>query len=149
MPLIVHLATNVPKNTQLFQNHFKFRYLIQVFVHTARSFSVATTIPFLLKSLSFFYFPEFPSWPSDFKFMFISFTPKREQCILIYERYQYSSWARARLCWPSNKRDVDIRWSDRGTISGMRCTKITQQSGRYQPNGWNDNYLCVRNAPYV
>ncbi|XP_078368704.1 uncharacterized protein LOC144652532 isoform X2 [Oculina patagonica] len=93
--------------------------------------------------------PEFPSWPYDFKFMFISFTPIRQQCILIYERYQYRSWARARLCWPSNKRDINIRWSDRGLIPGMRCTKITQQSGRYQPSGWNDNYLCVQNAPYV
>jgi len=94
--------------------------------------------------------PEFPSWPHDFRFQFISFTPKRQKCIFIYERYQYSAWARARLCWPSNKRDVDIRWSDWGDISGMRCTRITQQSGRYQPNGWHDNYLCVpKDSPYV
>jgi len=94
--------------------------------------------------------PEFPSWPYDFRFQFISFTPKRQKCILIYERHQYSTWARARFCWPSNKRELNIRWSDRGSISGMRCTGIRQQSGRYQPNGWHDNFLCVpKDAPYV
>ena len=97
-----------------------------------------------------FYFPEFPSWPYDFRFQFISFTPKRQHCILIYERYEYSAWARARFCWPSNKKDVDIRWSDWGRISSMRCTKITPQSGSYQPNGWHDNYLCVpKDTPYM
>lgn len=104
---------------------------------------------FTLTSL-LFYFPEFPSWPYDFRFQFISFTPKRQKCILIYERHQYSAWARARLCWPSNKRELNIRWSDRGSISGMRCTGIRQQNGRYQRNGWHDNFLCVpKDAPYV
>ena len=102
-----------------------------------------------LKSL-LFYFSEFPSWPLDFRFQFISFTPKRQKCILIYERYQYSAWARARFCWPSNKRDVGVRWSDWGSIPGMRCTRITQQSGGSQSNGWHDNYLCVpKDTPYV
>ncbi|XP_058959559.2 uncharacterized protein [Pocillopora verrucosa] len=93
--------------------------------------------------------PEFPSWPADFKFLFISFSPRRHKCIPIYERSQYRSWARARLCWPSNKRFIDIRWSDQGKITGMSCTKITQENGRIQRNGWDDNFLCARNVPYT
>lgn len=94
-------------------------------------------------------FVEFPSWPADFKFLFISFSPRRHKCIPIYERSQYRSWARARLCWPSNKRFIDIRWSDQGKITGMGCTKITQENGRIQRNGWDDNFLCARNVPYT
>lgn len=94
--------------------------------------------------------PEFPSWPYDFKFMFINFFPKRKQCISIYERAQYADWARAKLCWPNTKRFVDIRWSDRGRLPGMRCTRITERSGRYQSSGWYNNYLCVKpGVPYV
>lgn len=92
--------------------------------------------------------PEFPSWPDDFKFLFIGFTPRRKQCIPIYERYQYSTWARAKLCWPSNKRQIVLRWSDSGKIKDMHCTRITERSGRLQSYGWRDNYLCTKNTPY-
>lgn len=131
------------KYTALCQNYWKHDFKERFSSHVQRA------LFFTLTSL-LFYFPEFPSWPYDFRFQFISFTPKRQKCILIYERHQYSAWARARLCWPSNKRELNIRWSDRGSISGMRCTGIRQQSGRYQRNGWHDNFLCVpKDAPYV
>lgn len=90
----------------------------------------------------------FPSWPRDFTFMFISFTPRRKMCIPIYERYQYIYWAKAKLCWASTKRYIDVRWSDKGPVEDMRCTQIKQQSGKYQTGGWENNYLCIRNAPY-
>ncbi|NTX64675.1 hypothetical protein HUA74_28900 [Myxococcus sp. CA051A] len=37
------------------------------------------------------------------------------------------------------ERDVGLRWSETGAISGMRCTRI-RMSGE---TGWDDNYLCV------
>lgn len=91
--------------------------------------------------------PDFPSWPNDFKFLFIGFTPRRKKCISIYERHQYSAWARAKLCWPNKKKFIDLRWSDNRKLTGMRCTRITERSGR-QSYWWRDNYLCVKNAPY-
>lgn len=69
-------------------------------------------------------------------------------CIPIYERYQYIYWAKAKLCWASTQRYIDVRWSDKGPVEDMRCTQIKQQSGKYQTGGWENNYLCIRNAPY-
>ena len=110
---------------------------------TMRTKMCLKVVKFLL-----FSFTEFPSWPDDFRFMFIGFTPRRKECISIYERFQYFDWAQAKLCWPSTKRSINVRWSDFGPIPGMRCTNITERSGRYQSYGWYDNYLCVKDVPY-
>ncbi|MCY0996566.1 hypothetical protein OWM54_05395 [Myxococcus sp. MISCRS1] len=49
------------------------------------------------------------------------------------------TWLDNYLC---AQRDVGIRWSLGGPISGMRCTRIWM-NGEGVATGWNDNYLCL------
>ena len=84
--------------------------------------------------------PRYPVWPDDYKFVNDGNQPDGYECIKLSE--QGSGWNNNYFCWRSGFADPQIRWSPRGPISNMKCTKIIEPS---DPDTWNDNYLCVPN----
>ena len=41
-----------------------------------------------------------------------------------------------------------MRWSDEGSLAGMKCTRIFEAKEAHK-NRWYDNYLCIPlDAPY-
>ena len=86
-----------------------------------------------------------PSFPADFTFSFTRLSS--HQCTRLYEpRDRY--WQYVYLCVKSGKKPVKIRWSYKGMIPQMACTRIYSNEKHYYL-GWNDNYLCVpTKSPY-
>lgn len=59
-------------------------------------------------------------------------------CIHLPE--QGSGWHNNYFCWKSGFSDPHVRWSQRGPITNLKCTKIIEPS---DPDTWNNNYLGV------
>lgn len=92
--------------------------------------------------------PEWPKFPRDFSFERLrADQDERAECVLVYERADYSEWNSYSFC-NRGERKIQMRWSDRGTLAGMKCLQI------FEPNEapgkrWFDNYLCLpMDAPY-
>lgn len=87
----------------------------------------------------------YPSYPEDFTFAFTSLS--RHRCTRLYEPHD-RLWRNVFLCMKSGKKPVKFRWSYKGRIPQMTCTRIYSPTKHYY-RGWNDNYLCVpRDSPY-
>ncbi|CAB4021953.1 Zinc metallo ase nas-6 [Paramuricea clavata] len=88
---------------------------------------------------------QYPSFPEDFAFTFSRLSS--HQCTRLYEpRDGY--WRNVYLCVKSGKKPVKIRWSNKGPLSQMACTRVYSNEKHYYL-GWNDNYLCVpTKSPY-
>ena len=93
---------------------------------------------------------EWPSFPQDF-----SFGPKvrpglNEICARIFERLDYFAWKNYLFCTPADKRQLELRWYDRGPLNrGMPCTRIYVPDDSRKRGLWDDNYLCLpRNSGF-
>jgi hypothetical protein len=76
----------------------------------------------------------------DFDFSYSESGEIEDQfCINLDEPEDSNSWSDNYLCTP---RDIGIRWSHQGPISGMVCTKVSESSEPEQ-EGWDDNYICT------
>ena len=102
----------------------------------------------MLLFLTFILFPDWPSFPEDFVFGYYLHRPAKKLCIRTYERFRYSVWTFFLFCSADNKRDPGFRWSDMGTIPGMRCTRIYEPKEKFKRT-WDDNFLCIDpRSPY-
>lgn len=46
------------------------------------------------------------------------------------------------------ERKIEMRWSDKGPIDGLKCTQIYEPRENLE-NSWYDNFLCIpETAPY-
>ncbi|XP_028394125.1 uncharacterized protein LOC114518347 [Dendronephthya gigantea] len=86
----------------------------------------------------------YPSFPKDFVFSFSRLSGHK--CTWLYEPHD-RYWRRVYLCVKSDRRLVNIRWSNKGAIPRMTCTRIYSEAKHYYL-GWNDNYLCVPKKSY-
>ncbi|XP_066922926.1 bone morphogenetic protein 1-like [Clytia hemisphaerica] len=92
--------------------------------------------------------PEWPKFPADFSFERLrADLDKNAECVLVYERADYREWSSYSFC-NRGERKIQMRWSDQGSIAGMKCTRIFEPKEAHK-NRWYDNYLCLPlAAPY-
>jgi len=92
--------------------------------------------------------PDWPNFPSDFSFEHLRVDrDKQAECVLAYERADYQEWNSYSFC-NRGKRNIQMRWSDQGAITDLKCTQIFEPK-ESENNGWYDNYLCIpKSAPY-
>ncbi|KAJ7392163.1 hypothetical protein OS493_013535 [Desmophyllum pertusum] len=89
---------------------------------------------------------EWPSFPEDFTFNNDKTRPSsNEICVRIFERKDYFTWKNYLFCTPGDKRQLEMRWTDRYPLSHMLCTRIyVPEDSRGRSKGrWDDNYLCL------
>jgi hypothetical protein len=60
-----------------------------------------------------------------------------------YDNYGVKFVDKKNLCLSKN---LGLKWSNEGNIDDMKCTKIIDP---FDPNGWDNDYLCLpNNSPY-
>lgn len=103
-----------------------------------------------LNSVVLFSILDYPAFPNDFFWSHNNYGTARKTCIDIIEPDDAeNSWDNNKLCYYNHgRRPLNIKWSYRGRIPGMSCTKVSYARKLSNPS-WNDNYICLpKYAPY-
>lgn len=85
---------------------------------------------------------EWPKFPEDFSFVRKPRAGSNETCIRIFERLDYFAFKDFLLCSAADKRQPEMRWSDKGDVKYMECTRILVPKDARRGR-WDDNYLCI------
>lgn len=100
----------------------------------------------IIKVIVSFFIAAWPSFPADFEYRTYPKMPLDKTCIRTYERLDYMSWNNYFLCVNSGKRNLNMRWSDRGHQANMKCVTIDEPGETWR---WRDNCLCIpKDSPY-
>lgn len=93
---------------------------------------------------------EWPSFPEDFSFGAKVRPGPNEICARIFERLDYFAWKNYLFCTPADKRQLELRWYDRGPLNrDMPCALIYVPDDTRKRGLWDDNHLCLpRNSGF-
>ena len=78
------------------------------------------------------------NWPEDFRWKSNGVLPDWH-CANTNEPSDPDTWNDNYFC---SRKNIGMRWSSAGPITGMKCTQITE-SIEPAVHSWTDNYFCV------